>query len=156
MTGEMLECKVFMGPTYYNRSKHMVEDKFHARGTGPNQGLTRQPLEGRARYGSTRIGEMERGTRCYISMASSFSNMRSDIVVRRLSDRPRIGGPPERKILRLRRRIHVQCEQTDGEFRHRQSRQSDDQRGSDRRQASQMSMVVQITLQRIGRCGESL
>ena len=54
MTGEQLECKIFMGPTYYNRSKHMVADKFHSRSTGPTQLLTRQPPEGRARHGSSR------------------------------------------------------------------------------------------------------
>lgn len=60
MTGEQLQCKIFMGPTYYNRSKHMVADKFHSRATGPTQLLTRQPPEGRARHGSSRLGEMER------------------------------------------------------------------------------------------------
>jgi DNA-directed RNA polymerase II subunit RPB2 len=60
MTGQKLACKIFMGPTYYMRSKHMVADKFHARSTGPIQPLTRQPPEGRARMGANRLGEMER------------------------------------------------------------------------------------------------
>ena len=60
MTGQKLSCKIFMGPTYYMRSKHMVADKYHARSTGPTQILTRQPPEGRARHGSSRLGEMER------------------------------------------------------------------------------------------------
>lgn len=51
MTGQQLSCKIFMGPTYYMRSKHMVADKFHSRATGPTQLLTRQPPEGRARHG---------------------------------------------------------------------------------------------------------
>lgn len=53
-TGSQLECKIFMGPTYYNRSKHMVADKYHSRSSGPVQLLTRQPPEGRARHGSSR------------------------------------------------------------------------------------------------------
>lgn len=45
-TGEPLKAKVFMGPTYYQRLKHMVEDKIHARSQGHVTMLTRQPLEG--------------------------------------------------------------------------------------------------------------
>jgi DNA-directed RNA polymerase II subunit RPB2 len=60
MTGEMLESEIFMGPTYYQRFKHMVEDKINYRSTGPRTVLTHQPLEGRANDGGLRIGEMER------------------------------------------------------------------------------------------------
>jgi DNA-directed RNA polymerase II subunit RPB2 len=59
-TGEMMEADIFMGPTYYQRMKHMVEDKVNARATGPRKLLTHQPLEGRADEGGLRIGEMER------------------------------------------------------------------------------------------------
>ena len=60
MTGEQLECSVFIGPVYYQRLKHMVEDKNHSRSVGPMVNMTRQPAEGRSRDGGLRIGEMER------------------------------------------------------------------------------------------------
>lgn len=60
-TGERLEGKVFLGPTYYQRLKHMVEDKIYSRGNeGHLNQLTRQPAQGRSRSGGLRWGEMER------------------------------------------------------------------------------------------------
>jgi DNA-directed RNA polymerase II subunit RPB2 len=60
LTGEQMETSIFIGPTYYQRLKHMVNDKQHSRSIGPMVNLTRQPAEGRSRDGGFRVGEMER------------------------------------------------------------------------------------------------
>ncbi len=58
-TGEKLSQKVVVGYMMLMKLNHMVEDKIHARSTGPYSLITQQPLGGRAKFGGQRVGEME-------------------------------------------------------------------------------------------------
>ncbi len=58
-TGEEFDNKVSVGVMYYIKLAHMVDDKLHARSTGPYSLVTQQPLGGKAQFGGQRFGEME-------------------------------------------------------------------------------------------------
>lgn len=60
LTGEQLETSIFIGPVFYQRLKHMVNDKVHSRATGKMVAFTRQASAGRSCDGGLRVGEMER------------------------------------------------------------------------------------------------
>ncbi|MBI5178526.1 MAG: DNA-directed RNA polymerase subunit beta [Nitrospinae bacterium] len=58
-TGEYFDQKAFVGVIYMLKLHHLVEDKIHARSTGPYSLVTQQPLGGKAQFGGQRLGEME-------------------------------------------------------------------------------------------------
>jgi len=59
LTGEKFENKVTVGTMYIMKLHHLVDDKIHARSTGPYSLVTQQPLGGKAQFGGQRLGEME-------------------------------------------------------------------------------------------------
>ncbi len=58
-TGEVFDSKVTVGYVYMMKLSHMVDDKIHARSSGPYSLITQQPLGGKAQFGGQRFGEME-------------------------------------------------------------------------------------------------
>jgi DNA-directed RNA polymerase I subunit RPA2 len=60
VTGEEFAADIYLGVVYYQRLRHMVNDKFQVRTSGPVDQRTRQPVKGRKRAGGIRFGEMER------------------------------------------------------------------------------------------------
>ena len=58
-TGELFDRKITVGQIYMLKLHHLVEDKIHARSTGPYSLITQQPLGGKAQFGGQRFGEME-------------------------------------------------------------------------------------------------
>ncbi|KAH8905399.1 beta and beta-prime subunits of DNA dependent RNA-polymerase [Coniochaeta sp. PMI_546] len=60
ITGEEFNCDIYIGVVYYQRLRHMVNDKYQVRTTGPVVPTTGQPIKGRKKGGGIRVGEMER------------------------------------------------------------------------------------------------
>ena len=58
-TGEMFDRPVTVGYMYVLKLNHLIDDKMHARSTGPYSLITQQPLGGKAQFGGQRFGEME-------------------------------------------------------------------------------------------------
>jgi len=58
-TGERFDSKITVGYMYILKLSHLVDDKIHARSTGPYSMITQQPLGGKAQFGGQRFGEME-------------------------------------------------------------------------------------------------
>ena len=58
-TGEPFDSRISVGVMYFVKLHHMVDDKLHARSTGPYSLVTQQPLGGKAQFGGQRFGEME-------------------------------------------------------------------------------------------------
>lgn len=110
-TGQKMEMKVFVGPMSYQKLKHMVKDKWHARSRGPKQVQTMQPVEGRHRDGGQRFGEMEKdalvshGATELLQERLLFSSDKANVPV--CTACGQIAHPPKRDDGKLLKRVSV-------------------------------------------------
>ena len=81
-TGELFENEVTVGYMYMLKLAHLVDDKIHARSTGPYSLVTQQPLGGKAQFGGQRFGEME----VWALEAYGASNMLQEILTVKSDD----------------------------------------------------------------------
>ena len=117
-TGVVFQQPVTVGYTYMLKLVHMVDDKIHARATGPYSALTQQPVRGRARNGGQRLGEMEVwALQAYgaaftlqelITIKSDDIDGRNEAVLRIFYNKPIEMKQPE-SIKLLLREIQVLC-----------------------------------------------
>ena len=110
-TGEKFDNRVTVGIMYYMKLHHLVDDKIHARSTGPYSLITQQPLGGKAQFGGQRFGEMEVWALEAYGAAYTLQEIltvKSDDVVGRVktyeaivkgTDVPRAGVPESFRVL---------------------------------------------------------
>lgn len=110
MTGEPMGM-VFIGPVYYQRLKHLVSDKIHARAQGPNATLTRQPLEGRSRDGGQGYNRLGRITKYLYGRSREKSNifywMKTLLVYSIVGNMSKLRGYLNKTTLKSAQRIKV-------------------------------------------------
>ncbi len=110
-TGERFDNRITVGIMYYMKLHHLVDDKIHARSTGPYSLITQQPLGGKAQFGGQRFGEMEVWALEAYGAAYTLQEIltvKSDDVVGRVktyeaivkgADVPRAGVPESFRVL---------------------------------------------------------
>ena len=110
-TGEKFDNRITVGIMYYLKLHHLVDDKIHARSTGPYSLITQQPLGGKAQFGGQRFGEMEVWALEAYGAAYTLQEIltvKSDDVVGRVktyeaivkgADVPRAGVPESFRVL---------------------------------------------------------
>ncbi len=81
-TGEAIDAPIVVGIMYVLKLYHMVEDKMHARSTGPYSLITQQPLGGKAQFGGQRLGEME----CWALQAHGASHTLQEMLTIKSDD----------------------------------------------------------------------
>src|SRR5207248_1062567 len=98
-TGEPFEEQVTVGHMYILKLLHLVDDKIHARSTGPYSLVTQQPLGGKAQFGGQRFGEME------VWALEAYGGLPRGAAATWAACGPRMGRPPTRRPSTKARRL---------------------------------------------------